>query len=1293
MIKKNVIIIYFFMVFSLSNIAWANTPTFIPTFNTESYNSCIVEDKDGFMWVGTVDGLVKYNGYKRVQYNYYHGAPLESNIVTSVFVDSENLIWLSIATKGLYSYNKLTDKFIHYTPDNKDENTISSTQFNWTPKNITEDKDGLIWIGTKSGLNSYDKKNQKFTRYTKENCDICDNNISTVYVDRDDLVWIGTANGLSMYNKKTKSFITYRHYGYDPNNSLVDNHVLAVAEDKGGNIWIGTKDGLSKYDRRFGKFTTFKHTPSDSNTLQENNIFSLLIDKDDNLWICHPYTVSIGVEKYDIVNNQFSLYSVKENNGKLSEGSEIQSCFEDRQGNLWLVDNISMIYQKNSPSISIFTYKHNPFIDNGLKCDDVLVLTEDNSGTLWIGSRLGIYKFDDKTNKIVASDILKNNKINITENIFSMLEDRDGLFWVGTYDGHLYLFDKNKKFIRQFENKLLTGFAVTIIQDSNNPNIYWIGSEMDGFFKLDKRSGLLKQYRNELSNTNSISNNTVSNIFQDNEGIIWLPTLYGLNRFDPISEKFTKYIHDKNNDKSISGNAIKDCYIDSRNNFWITTDDGGLNKFDKKYGIFKHFETECNIPTKAILAILEDDTNRLWMSTLNNGIIVFDILAEKVVKIYDISDGLQGNSFSHFIKTSCKRKNGEVWFSGLNGITRIKPNVLLNKNTYKPPIFLTSFSCQENSQIIQKQPIDKVKKIALPWNKNSFEFEFVALNYIHSFKNQYAYKLEGLEKDWNYIGTNHSGRYTNISPGEYILRLKGSNNDGVWNEEGISIKITITPPFWMTWWFKGLVGIVILSIIGGVFQLRTRSLKKKAIYIRDHTAQVAHDIRSPLAALSTALKDLKELPEQKRILIRNATRRISDIANNLLIKYKVNENKNTIEAGKQKDMKAELVSSLLDSLVSEKRVLITARSVEIILDLGNNTHSCFVNLDPEKFKRVISNLINNSSEAIGDKGVIRVVLNKQDNDLIIKIIDNGKGIPEDILPKIKQRGGSVGKKEGCGLGISEAIKNIKKWNGTYDIQSTEGKGTTFTITLPITEEPDWFQNSIILSQNKHIIVLDDDESIHNIWQIHFFEHIGSRLVALKHFYESSAFVEYCKTSCSGHDLFLVDYELGNHKKTGLDLIEQLDLKGQTILVTSRYEELEIRERIKTLGIKIIPKNFAPYIPIFIVDEPVKEKQPELIFIDDDKTLTEAWEMQASFIKKKIATFNCSDDFKNVMNRYNKDIPIYIDSDLKEQIPGEFFARFLYDQGFHILYLATGYEKDRFGDMPWIKNIVNKEAPF
>jgi len=503
----------------------------------------------------------------------------------------------------------------------------------------------------------------------------------------------------------------------------------------------------------------------------------------------------------------------------------------------------------------------------------------------------------------------------------------------------------------------------------------------------------------------------------------------------------------------------------------------------------------------------------------------------------------------------------------------------------------------------------------------------------------------------------------------------------------------------------------------------------------NNATQVAHDIRSPLAALNTALKCLRGLSEEERILIRNATHRINDIANNLLVKYKI-ERKDIAETNEQKHLKAELVSSLLDHLISEKRVQMTEKSIDLILKFGNNTHSCFVNLELGKFKRVISNLINNASEAIESSGIIRVVLAKESDMLTIKIIDNGKGIPEDILLKIKQGKISSTKKEGCGLGISSSVQHIMSWGGSYDIESEVGKGTTFIIKLPIAEEPDWFQNNIILSQSTHIIVLDDDESIHNIWQTHFSACLENKLVTLDHFREPSAFREYClatpkehdtkaglatptcpseakskggpvspqpreggshakagKTSYSENDLFLVDYEFVNSKETGLDLIEQLDLKKQAILVTSRYEEQEIRERVKNLGLKIIPKNFAPYIPISIEMGTVTGEQPDIVLIDDDKMITDLWKDYASYAKKKIAIFHCSEDFKKVMHCYNKDIPIYIDSDLKEKLPGEMFAKFLYEQEFHNLYLATEYEKDRYGDMLWIKDIVTKEPPF
>ncbi len=1269
--------------------------------STGVWNNCIVQDKEGLLWIGTWGkGLLCYDGRELKQMKGTLNE-LATKAIPAVFVDREGVIWFFVLDDGLYSYNKTDGSYNKYKPESGNPYSLTGNRIYWLPNIITEDNEGLIWIGTADGLNSFNKKTSKFTQYKNDPNNLnslSNNNVWTIFIDSKNMIWIGTEDGLNCYDKFKNKFISYKN---DPKNlnSISSNFVTAVAEDSKGNLWVGTKGtGMDKLDRKLGVFTHYRHDPKNTNGLADNEIYGILVDKLDNLWIC--YVGGSGISIYNCQLNQFQKYGYNPEDIRSLSSDTTQSFLKDRTGTIWAVDYYGGIDKCVCRYKAIDVYSRSSEASKRINSNVVFGLYEGVDKKIWMGTfDNGLCCFDPQTNDI------KNFKPNTNDPlslpclaVFSIIEESKNKIWLGVDNGFICLFDTDKgQVIKKFKNPYSADTPRSLTKDGSNPNIIWFATYFSGLFKLDTATGEFVQYRHSCEE-NSVSSDTLLRILQDGD-FLWVGTRGGgLNKFNKASGEVVCYQHNPHDKNSISDNIVASMCIDSRGNFWITTDGGGLNKIDRQTEKFTHYGTECGFPSYSTKHILEDNDGHLWIST-DSGIVKFDTQKLKVVKLLTKSDGLSDNNFN--IEASMlKDSNSDLWFATLaQGLCKFNPEEAnkIESNRLVPPIVLSSFKSKEGTY--NESGIKKTTDIKLSWPDNSFEFTFAALDYANPEKNQYAYKLEGFDKDWKYIGTKNFGQYSNINPGKYTLRLKGSNNDGVWNEEGISIKITIQPPFWMTLWFNGAAELAILFIVGGVFLLRIRSLKKKTIYTRNHmiadiTAQVAHDIRSPLAALSTALKDLKELPEHKRILIRNATRRISDIANNLLGRYKVKENENTTENMDKKDMKAELVSSLLDSLVSEKRIQIMEKLIEIALDHDNNTRSCFVNLEPEKFKRMISNLINNASEAIEKKGVIRIVLTKQDSDLIIKIIDNGRGIPEDILPKIKQGGVSIGKKGGFGLGISGAIQNIKKWDGFYDIESKVGEGTTFTIKLPIAEAPDWFQSAIIISPNTHIIVLDDDESIHNIWQTHLPENVENRSVTLDHFYEPSAFTRYCETSSSEHDLFLVDYELVNSKETGLDLIEQLNLKTQAILVTSRYEETEIRERIRNLGIKIIPKSFAPYIPISIVNKPVKEEeQPELIFIDDDKTLTEAWEMQASFVNKKIAIFNRSEDFKDVMERYNKNIPIYIDSDLKEEIPGEVFAKVLYEQGFQHLYLATGYEKDRFGDMPWIRDVVTKETPF
>ncbi len=1268
--------------------------------STGTENNCITQDKDGMFWVGVWGkGLFCYNGNELTKAKIGNGEnPVP--ITWSIFTDSEGIIWFVVADHGLYSYDKKSGACREYKAEAGNANTLASNHFNVCSCNdLAEDKEGLIWIGTTEGLSSYNKKTEKFTQY-KNNPNntnsLSNDSVWAVFTGKDGLIWIGTEDGLNCYDKNSGKFCRYKNDPNDPN-SISDSYVRAIAEDKEGSIWIGTKStGIDKFDRKARTFTNYRHDTNNSNSISYNQIHHLMVDRYNNLWICNDGNV--GLDLYNIRTNTFSHYSYDlENPNTISSNSRLCS-FEDNSGIVWLIDNSGglnkCIWQNN-----VFkSYIHNPKDPSSISSDNLAKIYEDRKGNIWIGTYKGgmcLYTKEGKFENF-SHDTTPLSLPGVS--VHSILDASDNKLWLGVEEGFICLFDvASKQVVKSFQNPCRKLTPAYLTQDNKTPNILWFAcSYAEGLFNFNTMTGEFTAYKHDPHDKNSVSNENTFSILQDGD-VLWISTGGdGLCKFDKTTGKSVYYKYDLNNKNSISGNIVIDSFIDSKSRFWVTTDDGGLNKFDKQTGKFTNYGVDCGFPSKCTRHILEDNDGSIWVST-DSGIVKFDPEKLKVIKWFKTADGIPSNDFED-ICSAIKDSKGNFWFSTVKGLCKFTPEEAskIESNPHIPPIVLSSFKSKEGSYY--EEGFKNLTDVKLKWPDNSFKFTFAALDYMDPEKNQYAYKLEGFDKNWNYIGTGHYGRYTNVPPGEYTLNLKGSNNDGVWNETGLSINIAIIPPFWMTLWFKASTEIAILCIIGGVFLLIIRALKKKAIYMRNHaiaeaTAQVAHDIRSPLAALNTALKDLRELPEQKRILIRNATRRISDIANNLLIKYKMKKSKKITKTRTQKDIKAELISSLLDSLISEKRAQTTEKSIDIVLELGNNTHNCFVDLESEKFKRIISNLINNAFEAVETNGIIRVILRKQYNDLVIEIIDNGNGMPEDILLKIKQGRISSSKKEGFGLGISNAIQSIKSWKGSYDIQSKEGEGTTFTITLPIAEEPDWFQSTVILSPNKHIIVLDDDESIHNVWESHFLKYIENKLITLEHFYDPPAFIKYCKTSRSEQDLFLVDYEFVNSMETGLDLIEQLDLKKQTILVTSRYEEPEIKGRTRKLEVKIIPKSFAPYVSISMVNETTKEEHPELIFIDDDKALTEAWKMRASFINKKIATFNRSGDFKKVMDRYNKDIPIYIDSDLREEIPGEIFAKFLYEQGFHNLYLATGYEKDNFGHLPWIKEVVNKEAPF
>lgn len=483
-----------------------------------------------------------------------------------------------------------------------------------------------------------------------------------------------------------------------------------------------------------------------------------------------------------------------------------------------------------------------------------------------------------------------------------------------------------------------------------------------------------------------------------------------------------------------------------------------------------------------------------------------------------------------------------------------------------------------------------------------------------------------------------------------------------------------------------------------IFESNLLHLKQKissALIIT--STQVAHDIRSPLAALEMITNDLSQLPEDKRILLRSAVTRIKDIANDLLLKNKISNNNNNIDSlNFDKDhlyeKTSQLISVIIDSIVSEKRLQYRGK-VEVVLEsqFDNLNYGIFAEIESKEFKRVLSNLINNSVESIRESGSIIIKLESYNESITISIIDNGSGISSEILPKLMKKGETFGKKNGSGLGLYHAKETIEAFSGKLEIESEFGKGTKVKITLPRAKTPHWFLEELKIFNHSKIIIIDDDQSVHEIWKERF-SHFKSTYELL-HFFCPQDFEKwiqkYNKTDLN-ELIFLCDFEFLNDSINGLELIEKNNIASQSYLVTSRFEDKVIRENCKRLGIKLIPKEMSGFIPISLEKPKLK---PDTVLVDDDEMIHLMWKVSADKNKKVVHFYYEGNELLNNINQYNFETSFYIDSNLKNNEKGEDVAKKLYDLGYKELYLATGYDKSDFPSLPFIKGFVGKKPIF
>jgi ligand-binding sensor domain-containing protein/signal transduction histidine kinase len=803
---------------------------------SQSTVNAIIQDRQGFLWFATEGGLNQYDGY---QFTVYHHDPdnpssLSDNLVFSVYEDRDGMLWLGTSA-GLDRLDRSSGKFIHYQMD-----LIGSNSLNFVAVSaITQDHLGTLWVGTEGGgLKALNLTTNQVTEYKHDPGNpqsLSNDYIFSIYVSRGGELWIGTEAGLDQFDAATGFF---NHYltGLLGSQKLDDVPVQAIYEDGQGVMWIGTRKGLVELDRAANRYTLYEHDPNIPESLSSDSIWSLFEDSLGNLWI----GTRSGLNQFDKVQHSF-IHHTHDPNILYSLSSDyIRAIFEDRSGVLWIGTSDGGLNKFARATHKFDLYTYSPGLPNNLSDNNIWAVYEDQSKNLWIGTFFsGLNILDLNSGKVT---IYRNDPSDPTslsnDEIRAILQDRGGTIWIGTENGGLNQFVPGTGTFLHYRHNpdnpgSLDSDNVFSIYEDHQGRL-WIGTDNGGLNLLDRGTGTFTHYQHDDSSPMSLSDNNVRAIYQDHTGALWIGTFGGLNLLNNDGNQFTVYRHDPDDPSSLSHDMVNCIFEDQRETLWIGTFGGGLDRFDRGTHSFTHYTTQNGLPGDMIYGILEDMDGFLWLST-NKGLSKFNP-AEGSFRNYDISDGLQGNQFNP--GAYFQGQDGQLLFGGTKGLNAFFPQQVKD-NPIPPPVVITAF--MKYNQTVQTN-LSSNEAIQLSYRDDFISFEFAALDYNAPEKNQYAYQLAGIDNDWVYAGTRRYASYANLRGGDYIFQVKAANNDGIWNEQPVTLHIHITPPFWQTWWFLGIIGLLVVSGSLGGYRLRVSSIENRnrelEMQIAEHTREL-----------------------------------------------------------------------------------------------------------------------------------------------------------------------------------------------------------------------------------------------------------------------------------------------------------------------------------------------------------------------------------------------------------------------------------------------------------------------
>jgi ligand-binding sensor domain-containing protein/two-component sensor histidine kinase len=999
---------------------------------SQSTVETIVQDHEGFIWIGTEDGLNRYDGY---EFRIFRSDPDDPNSISAnniwrLYVDRSGMLWIGTFTDGLNSFDPRTEVFTRYLHDPSDRSSISSNRI----RSITEDASGDLWIGTRGGgLNRLEKETGRFQRFAHDpgnSNSLISNTVWHVYPDSDGQLWIGTNIGVCRYDPENGAFSRFGP-GTGGSDSFTE-YTRHIFEDHSGIFWFSTRTGLRRFDPESGLLTKYTHDPSSPGSVSFNNLRRVYEDRQKRLWIA---TAGGGLNLFNRNEETFHSFKLDQSDPYSLSNNYVRVVFQDRSGIIWIGTMGGGLNSYDPRTSRFIHYRHDPKSSNSLRDPILWSIEQGPDGDIWFGSNSGaLARYRRNEDRYIYYENIPSDPDNMGQNnIRSLYWDRSDFFWISSRKGGVDLFNPNDGSIINYRhnpdnpNSLSHNNVRKIYRD--RAGNMWFCTWPSGLDHFDRQRNIFTNFKHDPDYPGSLSSDNVISIMQDSEEIYWIATTAGLNRLVFSGEsssgrsdlrsraKFSSYHHDPSNPKSISNSYIISIHESPSGDLWFGTMQGlsRIRKKDRGNPVFDRYFIKDGLPNDVIYGILEDSNGYLWLST-NFGLSRFDPRTE-TFRNYDVRDGLQGNEFNSgaYVQT----REGTFIFGGVNGATEFHPDSLVD-NPFQAPIVITRFNVFDKPALLEES-ISHADEITLSYKDNYFSFEFASLDFTAPERNQYAYMLEGLDRDWTYCGNRRFAGYTHVDAGKYTFKVKGTNGDGIWNNEYASIGIIITPPFWKTWWFILLLVLAIGGSVASTITYRIRQILKFERLRSKIAADLHDDIGAGLTEISIMGEVItQKLPKESKELVTGEIASIGSTSRSLIdsmsdIVWLVNP---------RRDSLFDLISRLGDSykeVLASKNILFKIQNLESLRNIRLNMEY------RQNLFLIFKEAVNNSIKHSGCTEIFLGV-DLKGKSLRLELKDNGRGFDTE--------------EAATGNGLMNMTARAELIGGILTVNSSEEEGTT-----------------------------------------------------------------------------------------------------------------------------------------------------------------------------------------------------------------------------------------------------------